>query len=160
MKSKQIIMLLSLIILFAISCKNDDKTGNGGGGSLNIPTTSDNPANVGNVILKGNLKHTSSMGQAQLIKPGDTRDFQVVIANNIATVQTLGFLFSGKQLSLNGNIATTEIQLVNAGITTTEYIKLTLNNAQNPTKADVEYIFGSRSSVANYTVTYTGTITK
>ena len=35
MKSKQIIMLLSLIILFAISCKNDDKTGNGGGGSLN-----------------------------------------------------------------------------------------------------------------------------
>ena len=84
----------------------------------------------------------------------------MVIANNIATVQTLGFLFSGKQLSLNGNIATTEIQLVNAGITTTEYIKLTLNNAQNPTKADVEYIFGSRSSVANYTVTYTGTITK
>lgn len=160
MKSKQIIMLLSLIILFAISCKNDDKTGNGGGGSLNIPTTSDNPANVGNVILKGNLKHTSSTGQVQLIKPGDTRDFQVVIANNIATVQTLGFLFSGKQLSLNGNIATTEIQLVNAGITTTEYIKLTLNNAQNPTKADVEYIFGSRSSVANYTVTYTGTITK
>ena len=160
MKSKQIIMLLSLIILFAISCKNDDKTGNGGGGSLNIPTTSDNPANVGNVILKGNLKHTSSTGQPQLIKPGDTRDFQVVIANNIATVQTLGFLFSGKQLSLNGNIATTEIQLVNAGITTTEYIKLTLNNAQNPTKADVEYIFGSRSSVANYTVTYTGTITK
>ena len=31
MKSKQIIiMLLSFIILFAISCKNDDKTGGGG----------------------------------------------------------------------------------------------------------------------------------
>ena len=162
MKSKQIIiMLLSFIILFAISCKNDDKTGNGGGGSLNIPTASGNPASVGNVTLKGNLTRTGTTGQGELIAPDTTiQNYEVVIKDNKVTAGSVLQILSGKQLSLNGNIATTEIQLVNAGITTTEYIKLTLNNAQNPTKADVEYIFGSRSSVANYTVTYTGTITK
>ena len=167
MKSKQIIiMLLSFIILFAISCKNDDKTGNGGGGSLNIPTASGNPASVGNVTLKGNLTRTGTTGQGELIAPDTTYpNFQVVIANNKATAQTLlGALASGKQLFGDGNIvaASGELVEVSEGITTTsrEYIKLTLDNAQNPTKAEVEYIFGSSNSEVNYTVTYTGTITK
>ena len=167
MKSKQIIiMLLSFIILFAISCKNDDKTGNGGGGSLNIPTASGNPASVGNVTLKGNLTRTGTTGQGELIAPDTTYpDFQVVIVNNMATAQTiLGALASGKQLFGDGNVvaASGELVEVSEGITTTsrEYIKLTLDDAKNPTKAEVEYIFGSSNSEVNYTVTYTGTITK
>ena len=164
MKSKQIIIiLLSFIILFSISCKNDDKTGNGGGGSLNIPTASGNPASVGNVTLKGNLTRTGTTGQGELIAPDTTiQNYEVVIKDNKVTAGSVLQILSGKQLFGDGNVveASGELVEVSEGITTTEYIKLTLNNAQNPTKADVEYIFGSRSSVANYTVTYTGTITK
>ena len=59
MKSKQIIiMLLSFIILFAISCKNDDKTGSEGGIS-SIPTASGNPATVGNAKFTGTLTRTA-----------------------------------------------------------------------------------------------------
>ena len=59
MKSKQIIiMLLSFIILFSISCKNDDKTGSEGGIS-SIPTASGNPATVGNATFTGTLTRTA-----------------------------------------------------------------------------------------------------
>ena len=166
MKSKQIIiMLLSFIILFAMSCKNDDKTGNGGGGSLNIPTASGNPASVGNVTLKGNLTRTGTTGQGELIAPDTTiQNYEVVIKDNKVTAGSVLQNLSGKQLFGDGNVvaASGELVEVSEGITTTsrEYIKLTLDNAQNPTKAEVEYIFGSSSSEVNYTVTYTGTITK
>ena len=166
MKSKQIIiMLLSFIILFAISCKNDDKTGNGGGGSLNIPTASGNPASVGNVTLKGNLTRTGTTGQGELIAPDTTiQNHEVVIKDNKVTAGSVLQILSGKQLFGDGNVieASGELVEVSEGITTTsrEYIKLTLDDAKNPTKAEVEYIFGSSNSEVNYTVTYTGTITK
>ena len=67
MKSKQIIiMLLSFIILFAISCKNDDKTGNRGGGSLNIPTASGNPAIVGYAIFTDTLNRMALNGISEI----------------------------------------------------------------------------------------------
>ena len=166
MKSKQIIiMLLSFIILFSISCKNDDKTGNGGGGSLNIPTASGNPASVGNVTLKGNLTRTGTTGQGELIAPDTTiQNYEVVIKNNKVTAGSVLQILSGKQLFGDGNVveASGELVEVSEGITTTsrEYIKLTLDDAKNPTKVEVEYIFGSSNSEVNYTVTYTGNLTK
>ena len=68
MKSKQIIiMLLSFIILFAISCKNDDKTGSGDGNSFNlddIPTVSGDAATyfTGSYTFSGTLARQSFEG--------------------------------------------------------------------------------------------------
>ena len=68
MKSKQIIiMLLSFIILFAISCKNDDKTGSGDGNSFNlddIPTVSGAAATyfTGSYTFSGTLARQSLEG--------------------------------------------------------------------------------------------------
>ncbi|TXJ45519.1 hypothetical protein EPJ70_03775 [Brachyspira aalborgi] len=67
MKSKQIIiMLLSFIILFSISCKNNDKTGSGDSGFNldNIPTVSGDAATyfTGSYTFSGTLTRQSFEG--------------------------------------------------------------------------------------------------
>ena len=66
MKSKQIIiMLLSFIILFAMSCKNDDKMGSGDGNSFNldsIPTTSGDVA----IYFTGNYTFSYTLARQSL----------------------------------------------------------------------------------------------
>ena len=61
MKSKQIIMLLSFIILFAISCKNDDKTGGVSEDlTATIPTATGDPAtDLTDAYYRGTLSLTS-----------------------------------------------------------------------------------------------------
>ncbi|WP_302272306.1 hypothetical protein [Brachyspira aalborgi] len=65
MKSKQIIiMLLSFIILFAISCKNDDKTGGGSGGVDlgSIPTASGTAADASELTTYNGKTYTGTIG--------------------------------------------------------------------------------------------------
>ena len=65
MKSKQIIiMLLSFIILFAISCKNDDKTGGGSGGVDlgSIPTASGTAATASELTTYNGKTYTGKIG--------------------------------------------------------------------------------------------------
>ena len=82
MKSKQIIiMLLSFIILFAISCKNDDKTG-----SI--------PASVGDATFIGTLNRTALNGPSEIRLPdtyrvGPNGDSELIIAGNKVSFMSL-----------------------------------------------------------------------
>ena len=170
MKSKQIIiMLLSFIILFAISCKNDDKTGNGGGGSLNIPTASGNPATVGNAKFTGTLTRTAlnlkgiSESEAESIAPATFKvaldgDSELIIAGNKVSFRSLG----EAQLFTSGDnkVVEASVEYSDAGMTAKEYIKITLDNASTPTTAQVEYQTGFSDKGIVVTATYTGNLTK
>ena len=82
MKSKQIIiMLLSFIILFAISCKNDDKTG-----SI--------PASVWDATFIGTLNRTALNGPSEIRLPdtyrvGPNWDSELIIAGNKVSFMSL-----------------------------------------------------------------------
>ena len=170
MKSKQIIiMLLSFIILFSISCKNDDKTGNGGGGSLNIPTASGNPATVGDATFTGTLTRTALKGISETEAESGTApatltapdSFQLEIKSSKVNAGIIGTL-QGIQLLTSGDNKVVEAsgELNEEGIISKEYIKITLDNASAPTTAQVEYQMGSSGNGIGFTATYTGNLTK
>ena len=56
-----LIAVLSFMLLFSVSCKNEDKTGGGDGGG-SIPTASGSPANVGDAEFEGTLNNISLVG--------------------------------------------------------------------------------------------------
>ena len=60
-----LIAVLSFMLLFSVSCKNEDKTGggNGGGSGGSIPTASGSPATVGNAEFEGTLNNISLVGE-------------------------------------------------------------------------------------------------
>ena len=109
MKSKQIIiMLLSFIILFAISCKNDDKTGGGVDEGLVVQNRNHPPAgsyydggntNTGSahtVTHNGNGSCTIS-GKVYPINGSNGLDYEITVTNwlnypNITTVQNLNYV--------------------------------------------------------------------
>ena len=170
MKSKQIIiMLLSFIILFAISCKNDDKTGSEGGIS-SIPTALGNPATVGNAKFIGtltrtalNLKGISESEAEEGIAPATFKvaidgDSELIIAGNKVSFRSLG----ETQLFTSGDnkVVEASVEYSDAGMTGKEYIKITLDNASAPTKAQVEYQTGVSGNGLDYSATYTGNLTK
>ena len=164
MKSKQIIiMLLSFIILFAISCKNDDKTGNGGGGSFNIPTASGNAATVGDATFTGTLNRTalngpSEIGLPDIYRVGPNGDSELIIAGNKVSFMSL----VEAQLFTSGDnkVVEASVEYSDAGMTGKEYIKITLDNASAPTTAQVEYQTGLSGNGLSYSATYTGNLTK
>ena len=169
-KSKQIIiMLLSFIILFTISCKNDDKTGSEGGIS-SIPTDSGNPATVGNATFTDtltrtalNLKGISESEAEEGIAPATFKvaldgDSELIIAGNKVSFRSLG----ETQLFTSGDnkVVEASVEYSDAGTTVKEYIKITLNNASTPTTAQVEYQTGFSDKGIVVTATYTGNLTK
>ena len=108
MKSKQIIiMLLSFIILFAISCKNDDKTGGGVDEGLVVQNRNHPPA--GRYTYSG-ITNTSDIhtvihnidGSCKIsgkVYPnnGNGLDYEITVTNwlnypNITTVQNLNYV--------------------------------------------------------------------
>ena len=109
MKSKQIIiMLLSFIILFAISCKNDDKTGGGVDEGLVVQNRNHPPAgrytqsgrtnesNIHTVTHNGNGSCTIS-GKVYPINGSNGLDYEITVTNwlnypNITTVQNLNYV--------------------------------------------------------------------
>ena len=109
MKSKQIIiMLLSFIILFAISCKNDDKTGGGVDEGLVVQNRNHPPAgrytqsgrtnesNIHTVTHNGNGSCTIS-GKVYPINGSKGLDYEITVTNwlnypNITTVQNLNYV--------------------------------------------------------------------
>ena len=109
MKSKQIIiMLLSFIILFAISCKNDDKTGGGVDEGLVVQNRNHPPA--GSYYDHGNTNtgsaHTVThngdgsckiSGKVYPINGSNGLDYEITVTNwlnypNITTVQNLNYV--------------------------------------------------------------------
>ena len=151
MKSKQIIiMLLSFIILFSISCKNNDKTG-----SI--------PASVGDATFIGTLNRTALNGPSEIGLPdtyrvGPNGDSELIIAGNKVSFRSLG----ETQLFTSGDnkVVEASVEYSDAGMTGKEYIKITLDNASAPTKAQVEYQTGVSGNGLDYSATYTGNLTK
>ena len=109
MKSKQIIiMLLSFIILFSISCKNDDKTGGRVDEGLVVQNRNHPPAgrytqsgrtnesNIHTVTHNGNGSCTIS-GKVYPINGSNGLDYEITVTNwlnypNITTVQNLNYV--------------------------------------------------------------------
>ena len=165
MKSKQIIiMLLSFIILFAISCKNDDKTGSSG---YSVPKATGDKATdlTTQAEYSGTLKRTAHEG------PSDTGltsiEFQLLIENNKVKGGVLGAFAggadfpgtqvhkSGSEYSAYSSYNSADGSYVDEG-DVKEYIKFTISgNTVNV----IEYI-ASTTYDGGYKDTYSGTLTK
>ena len=92
MKSKQIIiMLLSFIILFSISCKNDDKTGSSG---YSVPKATGDKATdlTTQAEYSGTLKRTAHEGSDTGLT---SIEFQLLIENNKVKGGALGAFAGG-----------------------------------------------------------------
>ena len=164
MKSKQIIiMLLSFIILFSISCKNDDKTGSSG---YSVPkATGDKATDLVNAEYSGTLKRTAHEGS----DTGSTSiEFGLLIENNRVKGGKLGAFagadFTGTQVYKSGseysayssyNTTDTDVSYVDEG-NVKEYIKFTISG---DTVNVIEYI-ASTTYDGGYKDTYSGTLTK
>ena len=167
MKSKQIIiMLLSFIILFSISCKNDDKTG---GSGYSVPKATGDKATdlTAQAEYSGTLNRTAHEG------PSDTgytsMEFQLFIENNkVKGGGELGAFtgadFTGTQVYKSGseysayssyNATDTGVSYVDEG-NVKEYIKFTISG---DTVNVIEYI-ASVTYGGGYKDTYSGTLTK
>ena len=165
MKSKQIIiMLLSFIILFSISCKNDDKTGISG---YSVPKATGDKATdlTTQAEYSGTLKRTAHEG------PSDTgltsMEFQLFIENNrvkgggelgaFAGADFTGTQVyeSGSEYSAYSSYNAADGSYVDDG-NVKEYIKFTISgNTVNV----IEYI-ASTTYDGGYKDTYSGTLTK
>ena len=169
-----LIAVLSFMLLFSVSCKNEDKTGGGDGGG-SIPTASGSPANVGDAEFEGTLNNISLVGGGwteeqvnNMIYP-----FALSILDNKVYA---GLTMSGQQLlcpdSSNPNVVEASAEQVSGAgteseTTHTEYIKITLDNAANPTTAKVEYhlkfycpAYAASGMSDTFTAKYEGTFNK
>ena len=163
MKSKQIIiMLLSFIILFAISCKNDDKTGSSG---YSVPkATGDKATDLVNAEYSGTLNRTAHEGSDTGLT---SMEFQLLIENNKVKGGALGSFaggtdFPGTQVyklgseySAYSSYNSADGSYVDEG-DVKEYIKFTISgNTVNV----IEYI-ASTTYGGGYKDTYSGTLTR
>ena len=107
-----LIAVLSFMLLFSVSCKNEDKTGGGGsGGDYSVPTATGDPAtDLTDGNYTGTLNRTAQEGDPDYGNQGTTfNDFTLSIANNSLTVTSLfntlnkvQILKSGNEYSANG----------------------------------------------------------
>ena len=164
MKSKQIIiMLLSFIILFAISCKNDDKTGSSG---YSVPKATGDKATdlTAQAEYSGTLNRTAHEGSDTGLT---SMEFQLLIENNKVKGGALGSFaggtdFPGTQVyklgseySAYSSYNSADGSYVDEG-DVKEYIKFTISgNTVNV----IEYI-ASTTYGGGYKDTYSGTLTK
>ena len=165
MKSKQIIiMLLSFIILFEISCKNDDKTGSSG---YSVPKATGDKATdlTTQAEYSGTLNRTAHEGSDTGLT---SLEFGLLIENNKVKGGALGAFagadFTGTQVYKSGseysayssyNATDTDVSYVDDG-NVKEYIKFTISG---DTVNVIEYI-ASTTYDGGYKDTYSGTITK
>ena len=146
------VVVAALISGLILSCKNDDKTGGGGGVDLgSIPTASGSPATVGNAEFSGTLNNASLVGNGWTKDTVDnmvmqTGDFGLLISDNkvscaYITQEQLLCPDSSKPNVVEASQETVLSAGTESETTFTAYIKITLDNADNPTTATVEYYF-------------------
>ena len=176
MKSKQIIiMLLSFIILFAISCKNDDKTGGGSGGVDldSIPTASGTEATATDLSAYNGKTYTGIVGSGVTRKsfnsiPQEFGEQFLLEAGNgglaFVTITDNKILYSGSSgaqvqiyKSADGKYIAGEDTDLGDGFRYKSYIQITFNSATEITF----YLFTGMSGSGNsYTAEYEGTLTQ
>ncbi|TXJ32422.1 hypothetical protein EPJ69_06070 [Brachyspira aalborgi] len=157
-------MLLSFIILFAISCKNDDKTGSSG---YSVPKATGDKATdlTAQAEYSGTLNRTAHEGSDTGLT---SMEFQLFIENNKVKGGLLGAFagadFTGTQVYKSGseysayssyNATDTDVSYVDDG-NVKEYIKFTISG---DTVNVIEYI-ASTTYDGGYKDTYSGTLTK
>ena len=167
---KILIAVLSLILLFAISC-GDRPTGSTTGGGLDsIPDASGQDANVVDCDFSGPLTCTEASGctkeDAAMMINDSGGDFQLRIENNKVIASPL-MIGSGKQLlcpdSSKPNFVVASEKITHEdGSEQKATIEITLDDANNPTTATVVYYFGVSYSSSGPTITskHEGTLNK
>ena len=161
------------MLLFSISCSNVYKVSDDGNGD--VPTATGNPATVGDVVFVGTLTRTALSGISETeaesgtapatlsVAPDSSDNFGLEIVDSKVNTGFLGVLY-GIQLLSNSDAkvveASGQVKSEEEGITTSEYIKITLDDAANPTTATVIYKMGSSGSGIKMSATYEGTLNK
>ena len=159
------------MLLFSISCSNVYKVSDDG--NIDVPTATGNPATVGDVVFVGTLTRTALSGISETeaesgtapatlsVAPDSPDNFGLEIVDSKVNTGFLGVLY-GIQLLSNSDTKVVEAsgKTIEEGITTSEYIKITLDDAANPTTATVIYKMGSSGSGIKMSATYEGTLNK
>ena len=148
-----LIAVLSFMLLFSISCKNEDKTG--GGEDYSVPTATGDPAtDLTDGNYTGTLTRTAQVGSTTEDMP--TIDgFYLNIAGNKAESGQLGALVNADILK-SGSEYSAYGESNEEGLITKEYIKFTVSG-DNIT---ITYIVAVSANGQNYKLTYEGTLTK
>ncbi len=146
-------------------------------GDGDVPTATGNPASVGDVVFVGELTRTALSGISETeaesgtapatlrVAPDSPDNFGLEIKESKINTGFLGVLY-GIQLLSNSDTkvveASGESTDPDAGITTKEYIKITLDDALNPTTATVIYQMSSSGGEGFPTMSakYEGTLNK
>ncbi|WP_302273445.1 hypothetical protein, partial [Brachyspira aalborgi] len=185
MKSKQIIiMLLSFIILFSISCKNNDKTGSGDSGFNldDIPTVSGDAATyfTGSYTFSGTLARQSFEGISEEEANSGTlpasMPITVTINANRITVNYESSSIQDAQLNNYSGIYIAGVDSQVDGMHNKEYMQIRLLDANGNLASESEvqessvnkimlyYQLGSIQNfdgqTYNFKGTYSGTLTK
>ena len=147
-----LIAVLSFMLLFSVSCKNEDKTG---GEDYSVPTATGDPAtDLTDGNYTGTLNRTAQVGSTTEDMP--TIDgFYLNIAGNKAESGQLGALVNADILK-SGSEYSAYGESNEEGLITKEYIKFTVSG-DNIT---ITYIVAVSANGQNYKLTYEGTLTK
>ena len=161
---KLFIVVFSLI-LFSVSCGNDDKTGSGGGGNrVSLPD-----ADYSGTLQRNSLTETpSGSGMGDGAFPNPANDVNIYILNGGIGGGILGMAEAGKQLQIyqdgSGYYASGEYSTAESGMTTTvkTSIKFTISDDKmNISQYEQELIYNiTGAGQTSAKATYSGTLTK
>ncbi|TXJ56935.1 hypothetical protein EPJ67_06040 [Brachyspira aalborgi] len=155
-----LIAVLSFMLLFSVSCKNEDKTGGGGsGGDYSVPTATGDPAtDLTDGNYTGTLNRTAQEGDPDYGNQGTTfNDFTLSIANNSLTVTSLFNTLNKVQILKSGNEYSANGESSVDGGSYKEYIKFTVSG---DTITVVEYVMAVSGGAGSVRETYKGTLNK
>ena len=151
------------LILFSVSCGNDDKTGSGGGGNrVSLPD-----ANYSGTLQRNSLTpEGSGMGDGAF--PNPANDVGIYILNGGIGGGIQGMAEAGKQLKIyqdgSGYYASGEYSTAESGMTTTvkTSIKFTISgDKMDISQYEQELIYNiTGAGQTSLKATYSGTLTK
>ena len=153
-----LIAVLSFMLLFSVSCKNEDKTGGGSGGSVDVPTATGDPATdlTATATYSGTVNRTASEGNNFT----ETFEFVLNIDNNQIMAAGMFGGLSGKQILKSGSEYSANGEMSEGEVSVKEYIKFTVSTDGNSVEL-LEYTAGGSVAGESFKVTYSGgTLTK
>ena len=149
-----LIAVLSFMLLFSVSCKNEDKTG--GGEDYSVPTATGDPAtDLTDGNYTGTLTRTAQVGSPTEDMPTIDGFYLTITGGSKAESGTLGALANADILK-SGSEYSAYGESNEGGLITKEYIKFTISG-DNIT---ITYIVAVSADGQNYKLTYEGTLTK
>ena len=146
-----LIAVLSFMLLFSVSCKNEDKTGGGSGGSVDVPTATGDPATdlTATATYSGTVNRTASEGNNFT----ETMEFVLNIDNNQIMAAGMFGGLSGKQILKSGSEYSANGEMSEGEVSAKEYIKFTVSTDGNSVEL-LEYTAGGSVAGQSFKVTY------